>query len=80
MTAARSSEVHQLPLLLTMPFSMPTVAMTDLGTLGGSDSYAYGINDSGQIVGGSYTSSGDYHAFLYANGAMADLGTLGGDS
>jgi probable HAF family extracellular repeat protein len=25
--------------------------MTDVGTLGGSDSYTHGINDAGQIVG-----------------------------
>jgi probable HAF family extracellular repeat protein len=54
--------------------------MADLGTLaGGSISFAYGINNAGQIVGdadnGQFT-----HAFLYSNGAMADLGTLGNNS
>ncbi len=47
--------------------------MTDLGVLGGDYSYAYGINDSGQIVGYS-----DGHAFLYSGSTMKDLGTLGG--
>jgi probable HAF family extracellular repeat protein len=52
--------------------------MSDLGTLGGS-SVASGINNSGQVVGYSYTSgSGVYHAFLYSGGVMSDLGTLGG--
>jgi probable HAF family extracellular repeat protein len=53
--------------------------MTDLGTLpGGSSSGAFGINDNGQVVGGSDTSNGEGQAFLYANGTMTDLGTLPG--
>jgi probable HAF family extracellular repeat protein len=54
-------------------------AITDLGTLGGTDSGAYGINSSGQVVGGSRT-TGDaaHHAFLYSGSTMTDLGTLGG--
>ena len=52
--------------------------VTDLGTLGGTDSFAYRINDSGQVVGQTITSSGTYRAFLYSGGVMTDLGTLGG--
>jgi probable HAF family extracellular repeat protein len=53
--------------------------MNDLGTLGGSASYAWGINNDGQVVGYAVTANGLSHAFLY-NGTMNDLGTLGGNS
>jgi probable HAF family extracellular repeat protein len=55
--------------------------LTDLGTLGGSSSNAYSLNDSGQVAGTSAV-SGDFpsHAFLYSGGRMTDLGTLGGRS
>jgi len=53
--------------------------MRDLGTLGGSSAAATAINDVGEIVGWSATSSNaETHAFLYGNGKMTDLGTLGG--
>jgi probable HAF family extracellular repeat protein len=51
------------------------ITMTDLGTLGGRWSAAYGINESGVIVGGSTTASGVAHAFVWSNGTMADLGS-----
>jgi probable HAF family extracellular repeat protein len=58
-----------------------TKKMSDLGTLGGSASYAYAINNASpqQIAGAGYT-AGDaaLHAFLYTNGVKTDLGTLGG--
>jgi len=69
--------------------SMPAVAaslytLTDLGTLGGSRSEAFGINNIGQIVGQADTDmffdfgSPVSHAFLYNGGPLKDLGTLGG--
>ena len=53
--------------------------MTDLGSLG-DDSVAYDINDRGQVVGFSSLTATDwdYHAFLYSDGVMTDLGTFGG--
>ena len=53
--------------------------LEDLGTLGGPDSYAYGISDSGQISGKASIGSA-YHAFLASGGTMQDLGTLGGSN
>jgi probable HAF family extracellular repeat protein len=69
-------------------------AMQDLGTLGGPDATAVSINDRGQIAGQSYTNStpnpvldtcGFFAVnvptedpFIWKNGKMIDLGTLGG--
>lgn len=64
----------------------PLYHLTGLGTLAGGNafvsSYAGGINNDGQVVGYSrLIASQDYdHAFLYQNGSMQDLGTLGNAS
>jgi probable HAF family extracellular repeat protein len=52
---------------------------TNLGSLGGNSSYAYGINNLGVIVGSS-SIAGDTatHATLWNGGSVTDLGTLGG--
>lgn len=48
-----------------------------LGTLGGRFSVGTALNNANQVVGYAETSSGLIHGFLYANGAMLDLGTIG---
>jgi probable HAF family extracellular repeat protein len=54
-------------------------AMIDLGTLGGPQSVAFGINDTGEVVGYSQVPSGEFHAFVWtAVSGMVDLGTLPG--
>ena len=64
-------------------------AWTNLGTLGGANSYAAGINDSGGVVGYSLNGAGLDHAFVWMAGTvdgvpgnvqMKDLGALGGSS
>jgi probable HAF family extracellular repeat protein len=50
--------------------------MMDLGTLGGSESFAAGINGEGQVVGYADTIGGALDAFLYSGGIMTDLNSL----
>ena len=64
--------------IANLPHSQPAYRLTDLGTLGGAASYAYGLNAVGDVVGFSDLRSGSVHAFLYSSGRMKDLGTLGG--
>ncbi len=57
-----------------------TLVLTDIGTLGGDFSYAWDINDNGQVTGEAAIQTGDIHAFLWTSaGGMHDLGTLGGN-
>jgi len=54
--------------------------MNLLGTLGGEESVATDINDSGQVVGGAENAGGEWRPFLWANGTFTNLGTLGGET
>jgi probable HAF family extracellular repeat protein len=60
--------------------------MQDLGTLGGTDAEAFEINQHGQVIGDSYTSSNPGFCYGVTSGAfiwdrkhgMVDLGSFGG--
>lgn len=56
--------------------------LTDLMARDGGRFQAYALNDMGQIVGTADSPDGNHasHAWLWQNGRMSDLGTLGGYS
>jgi probable HAF family extracellular repeat protein len=60
-------------------FSYSGGSMTDLGTLGGLYSEAFGVNDAGTIVGRSTidpTNAQLVNAFVYSNGTMTNIGGI----
>lgn len=86
-----SSDNNAIDPLLGIPETHATLwkngEITDLGTLeGGYESVALGVNNGGQVVGVSANLVSDPFSplgtqnriFIWQNGAMQDLGTLGG--
>jgi probable HAF family extracellular repeat protein len=73
-TGASAQQIHSYLIDLN------SKTVIDIGTFGGN-SYAFDINDAGQVAGGSETAGDDvHHAFITGPDGMGmrDLGTLGG--
>ena len=64
----------------THAFLYSNGSMQDLGTFGGVQSNAFGINSNGDVAGLAYDVNGVSHAFLYTNGQMLNIGQLWGPS
>jgi probable HAF family extracellular repeat protein len=74
------SPIARLVLSLTMlvpvlPHATASTSyvITDLGAVDG-----YALNNNGQAVGASYGTNGLQRPFLYSNGSLTELGSLGG--
>ena len=56
--------------------------MIDLGTLGSKNNdwwnVAQAVNNAGTVAGTSYDAQGNFFGFVWANGKMTKMGTLGG--
>jgi probable HAF family extracellular repeat protein len=70
------------------PFLWEDGTMTDLGSLGGTLAFGEGVNERGEVIGIS-TLAGNiagangqpiFHPFIWRDGSITDLGTLGGDN
>jgi len=61
---------------LTHAFFWDAGVANDLGTLGGAQSRAYGLNNRGDVVGEAQAANGVFHGFIWTNGQMLDLNNL----
>lgn len=58
-------------------YEIATGTLIQIPTLGGTTSFALGVNELGEVVGRSDMATGEPHAFLYdAAGVVHDLGAL----
>lgn len=62
--------------VLRQPFG----TVSELGTLGGTSSEAFALNEAGEVAGRAANLFEETRAFLFSAGTMQDLGTLGGIS
>ena len=76
----RNIIIASFAVLFAAGSSANALTMTDIGTLGGTESYAWGVSGNGSITVGrsKTTADAESHAFKYVGTTMTDLGTLGG--
>ena len=72
-------QIGVLYCLSSVVLGQTSYEIINLGTLGGTTSFARSINDSTDVVGGS-AAANETHAFLWRDSVMTDLGTLGSSS
>lgn len=68
--------VTLLSLCAGSPCAATDYHVVALGTLGGTTSEAYGLNDGGDVVGAAMDASGRMQAFRWRQGTMTGLGFL----
>jgi hypothetical protein len=64
--------------LVTGAFGQPVYVLEEVPSLGGVESYATAISDSGWVVGGGQLSNGTRQALRFRDGHIEALGTLPG--
>ena len=70
-----------LAVLCATAQAAPTFTITDIGTLGGSSSVGYGLNNAGTVVGTArIANSSAWHAFRWENGVIQDISGVYGES
>jgi len=63
------------------PAQNPRYELIDVGSLGGLVTTAKHVNDFGEVIGTANTADNlSMHAYLWRDGQLEDLGTLGGNS
>jgi probable HAF family extracellular repeat protein len=72
------SMVVCLGMAISTAAAAPEYYPRDLGTLGGTQSVAMGVNDLSQVVGWSLDAAGRTQAFVWAGGTLTGLGFLPG--
>jgi probable HAF family extracellular repeat protein len=63
----------------TTCYAAPSYSVTAIGSLGGTLTSVWGLNDAGQAAGNSSLhGEAVSHPYVYSGGVMTDIGTLGG--